>query len=95
MARRTLVYKKPVEVIEGAAPAPLRAVAPSVAIAAVTCLLLGSKALFDWTNDLPVGPISDTLLDAAGRWQDAMKSIGLTQFAEAAHALLEAVRGLR
>ncbi len=95
MAPRKITYKTPVEVIEGAAPAPLRKVALSIAAAAIVCLLLGSQALYDWANDLPVGPVSDSLLDAAQRWQDAMQSVGLTKFAETARTVLNAFRDSR
>ncbi len=78
-----LIYKKQVEAVEGALPSGLGAVAAAVAAAAVSCLALGSNALLNWANNLPIGPVSDFLLNVAQTWQDWMTALGVTWFAAA------------
>ncbi len=92
---RPIVYRSPVGVMEGASPATLPRVARAIAVATLTMLLLGSKALLDWASDLPVNAASDALLDWAGRWNDWMAAIGLDGFAATLHEWLEAFRRLR
>ena len=95
MAPRTLAYKPPVEAVDRAAPAPLRRVAASTVIATAVALLLGAKPLLAWTNQLPIGPVSDFLLFLAQGWQDTAESLGLTRYAEAIRYWLRAFEGLR
>ncbi len=85
--------RPPIEVMDGAAPARLRAVAGAIASATAISLLLGSNALLAWATALPVGPTGDFALDLAQRWQEAMDSLGLTAFASAITALLHAFQG--
>ncbi len=82
LKRREIVYRRPVEVVDGAIPSPLPSVGWSIAAAAAVMLLLGSNGLLNWANDLPVGSISDSLSNLAQIWQDAMNRAGLTHFAE-------------
>jgi hypothetical protein len=88
-------YKPPVEVVEGASPARLISVAKAIAAAVLVALALGSDALLNWTGDLPIGPVSDFLVEAAQRWDDAMRRIGMTEFAELVSALLRAFQMTR
>lgn len=94
-AKRKIVYKKPVEVVEGAHPLPVRQVARTILIAALASLILGSHAFQVWANNLPIGPASDFLLYIAQFWQDLMTKLGLTHFAEALRTLLHAFEGSR
>ena len=93
--RRQHVYKRPTEVVDGARPSSLKRVALTVVIAGLVMLVFGSKALLNWTNNLPIGPISDFLLFLAQGWQDAMDKIGVTWLAEALRAALNWFQGLR
>lgn len=92
-AKRKIVYKKPVEVVDGAHPMPLPQVVRVILIAALTALILGSHAFQAWTNNLPIGPISDFLLYLAQFWQDLMSKIGVAEIAEALRSLLHAFEG--
>jgi hypothetical protein len=92
-AKRTIVYKKPVEVVDGAHPLPFAQVGKIVLIAVLTASFLGSHAFQAWANNLPIGPISDFLLYVAQVWQDWMGKIGLTWFAETLRSLLHAFEG--
>ncbi len=94
-APRPVSYKPPLEVVAGATPEPLRRVAASIVVAALVTLVLGSKALIAWTNDLPISPISDFLLYVAQGWQDAMEEAGLTLFADSVNHALHWLQGLR
>ena len=87
--------RRPREEVSDAAPAPLAQVVRSIAVAAAITLLLGSKALLAWTNDLPIGSISDFLLYLAQAWQDLMNDAGLALFADWLRAALRALQALR
>jgi len=87
-----LVYKKQVEAVEGALPSRLRDVIAAIAAAALTCLALGSNALLNWTNNLPIGPVSDFLLNLAQTWQNWMTAIGVTKFAAGCTSALTALQ---
>lgn len=67
----------PREVMTGAKAAPLRQVTLALATATLVALLLGSRPLLTWAEELPVGPIGDTALEFATRWHDAVGAIGL------------------
>jgi hypothetical protein len=67
----------PREVMTGARAAPLRQVTLALAMASLVALLLGSRPLLTWAEELPVGPIGDTALDLAARWHEAMSAVGL------------------
>jgi hypothetical protein len=95
MSDRSVVYKPPVEVVDGAAPAPLRQVGRSIGAATLVAFLLGSKPLLTWTNELPIGPVSDLLLYVAQDWDDAAGSVGLTRYGEAIRYWLRAFEGAR
>jgi len=87
-----LVYKKQVEAVEGALPSRLRDVIAAIAAAALTSLALGSNALLNWTNNLPISPVSDFLLNLAQTWQNWMTAIGLTKFSAACTSALTALQ---
>ncbi|MGB9152638.1 MAG: hypothetical protein WCD70_06080 [Alphaproteobacteria bacterium] len=91
---RPISYK-PSLVMEGAAFFRFAAVARASLLAAVVTLVLGSKALLSWTNDLPIGKISDVLLYCAQTWQDWMSNLGITHFADAAFNALRWLEALR
>jgi hypothetical protein len=93
--KRAIIYKKPVEVVDGAQPLPLADVRKTVLIAAVVALLLGSHAVQAWANNLPIGSISDFMLYVAHAWQGCMEKAGITAFAETLRTLLHAFEGLR
>ncbi|HLY56607.1 MAG TPA: hypothetical protein VKS60_13675 [Stellaceae bacterium] len=82
MSARPFPYKAPTEAIEGAAPASLRRVSYGIAVAALVALLLGSKPLLTWINELPIGPVSDLMLSAAQAWDDTAEAVGLTWFGD-------------
>jgi hypothetical protein len=81
--------------MDGATPARLKNVTIAVFVAAFIMLLLGSKALLGWANDLPIGWLSDFVLLIAQTWQDWMHKIGLTGFADAAFNELRWAQALR
>jgi hypothetical protein len=87
-----LIYKKQVEAVEGALPSRLRDVIAAIAAAALTSLALGSNALLNWTNNLPIGPVSDFLLNMTQTWQNWMTAIGLTKFSSACNSALTALQ---
>jgi len=87
--------RKPVEVIEGARPARLGSVIWAVLLGALTMAVLGSGALLDWASALPVGSISDFIVDLAGRWHDLMTQWGLSRLAEALRQAERAFQALR
>jgi hypothetical protein len=93
--KRSVRYKPPVEVMEGASPANLRSVAVAIAAAVLVSTVLGSNALLAWTSALPIGAVSDFLLDLAQQWQDAMDQLGMTEFAKTISALLRAFEAVR
>ena len=72
---------------------PLRQVTRMILIAMLVSLVLGSHAFQAWSNNLPIGPVSDFLLYIAQFWQDLMTKLGLTHFAEGLRALLHAFEG--
>jgi hypothetical protein len=94
-APAAIAYKRPIEVVDGARPMSLAQVARSIAVAVLVMLLLGSKALLNWTNDLPIGSISDFLLYVAQAWQHLMTQAALTGFAESIRNALHTFEGLR
>lgn len=67
----------PREVMTGARTATLRQVALALATAMLVTLLLGSRPLLTWAEELPVGPIGDTALELAMHWHDAVSALGL------------------
>jgi hypothetical protein len=66
-------------VVEGARPAPLRAVVLAIAAASLVMLLLGAKPLLDWANGLPISEASDEILGWAQEWHDLAEATGLDQ----------------
>lgn len=92
-SNRKIVYKQPVEAVEGAHPQPVRQVAKTLLIAMLVSLILGSHAFQAWANNLPIGPVSDFLLYVAQVWQDWATKLGLTHFAESLRAFLHAFEG--
>jgi hypothetical protein len=95
MAERVFLYKPPVEAVEGARGAGLKPVGQAVAAAALVSLLLGSKPLLDWANELPIGPVSDVLLFVAQDWDDTAGALGLTRYGEAIRYWLRGFEGER
>jgi|GEM_PF-6736483 type IV secretory pathway VirB2 component (pilin) len=79
---RSFTSRPPAEMVRGARGMPLGEVARTVAVAAVVAVLLGSRALLDWTAALPVSPASDALLSAAETWHDLMDGLGLSRFGD-------------
>jgi hypothetical protein len=82
------IYREQIEGVTNALPARLPAVFAAVIAAALTALVLGSEALLNWVNNLPIGPVSDFLLLLAQDWQDAMTRIGVTAYADGFKTLL-------
>jgi hypothetical protein len=85
----------PREVITGASAAPLRQVAAALVTATLVALLLGSRPLLTWAEELPVGPFGDTALEFAVRWHDAMSTIGLDKPYDATRAAFQAFKSRR
>lgn len=94
-ATRQIRYRPPVEAVEGAQNAPVKTVGRDLAIAYCVALLLGSHALLNWTNNLPIGNVSDFLLFAAENWQKWMDAIGASAFGGFFRSLLRAIESLR
>jgi hypothetical protein len=90
-----LVYKRPVEVVEAARPARLLSVGAAIVLSALVMLVLGSKALLEWANNLPIGRASDFILYLAQSWQDLMDAGQITAFATNIRRALEWLQGLR
>lgn len=93
--RTGISYKRPVEVVDTARSLAVHRVARSIAVAAFVMLLLGSKAVLNWTNDLPIGTLSDFLLYLAQAWQHLMTEAGLSGFAESVRNALHWFEALR
>jgi hypothetical protein len=83
-----LIYRQQIEGVTNALPSRLLPVCLALAAGWVTALFLGSEALLNWANNLPIGPVSDYLLQIAQDWQNAMAAIGLTGFADSIKAML-------
>jgi len=83
-----LIYRQQIECVTNALPSRLLPVCAALAAAAATSLFLGSEALLNWVNNLPIGPVSDDLLQITQDWQNAMAAIGLTRFSDSIKALL-------
>lgn len=90
----TVAYH-PVQVMDGAIPARFAYVACAILIAALVMLCLGSKALLDWANNLPINEATDYLLTLAQNWQDWMDKVGVTKYADYVHKVLAALQALR
>ncbi len=81
--------------MEGAAGSPLRIVAGTLVLATVVAAMLGSRAFLAWSNDLPIGPVSDFLLYTAQSWHDLMTRLGIAAFADFVRDGLRAFQGLK
>ena len=92
---KTLVYKRPVEVVEDARPQRVMQVGLAILLAALVMLVLGSKALLEWANNLPIGRISDFILYLAQAWQDLLEAAHITGFAADVRKLLQWLQDLR
>jgi hypothetical protein len=90
-----ITYRKQIEGVEGARPASLPGVCLAVLGAAAAMLLLGSKDLLAWVNNLPIGPVSDYALLVAQTWHDDMIRLRVTGYSETINALLAALQALR
>jgi hypothetical protein len=85
----------PREVMTGASPTPLRQVTLALAMASLVALLLGSRPLLTWAEELPVGPVGDTALELATRWHDAMGAIGFDRPYDATRKALQEFKSRR
>jgi hypothetical protein len=92
---KKLVYKRPVEVVHDARPERLMQVGLAILLAALVMSLLGSKALLEWANNLPIGRVSDFVLYLAQGWQDLMQAAHMTAFASGVRKLLQWLQDLR
>ncbi len=79
---RQVIYKQQIEGVDGALPSRLRAVCGAIIAGVVVALLLGSNALLNWVNNLPIGPVSDFLLQITQTWQNWMVAVGLANVAQ-------------
>ena len=50
-----------------------------LATALAVMAVFNSEALLDWAMKLPVGPVGDRILWAAGQWHDLMETVGATR----------------
>lgn len=80
MNRREIRYRPPIEPVADAPTRGLRDVSIAIAAAAFAMLALGSGPLAAWTQNLPVNPVSDVLVDMTGRWDDWMRALGPGEF---------------
>ena len=85
---KTVTYKLQIEGVEGALPSRLGSVCAAVFTCTLVALLLGANALLNWTNNLPISPVSDFILQLATDWQNGMNTIGLGHFSTALNAWL-------
>jgi hypothetical protein len=95
MVERNVSYKAPVEAVADAVPERLPQVAAAVATGALTALLLGATPLLAWTNELPIGPVSDFVLYLAQGWQNTAEALHLTVYADMIRYLLRSFEGMR
>jgi hypothetical protein len=93
--KQGIIYKQQIEGVEGALPSRLAAVCGAVLGGTVTALLLGSNALLNWVNNLPIGPVSDNLLQAAQEWQNWMATAGIAKISAALANGLTAFQSMR
>ena len=68
-----------IDVMAPAGVAPLRKVAGAILAAVLVMALLGSEALLNWANDLPISATSDSILSAAQSWHDTLAREGLPE----------------
>ncbi|HEV2675484.1 MAG TPA: hypothetical protein VGV37_13150 [Aliidongia sp.] len=90
-----IVYQRQIETVEDALPSGLPGVCAAVAAGSIVALVLGSKDLLAWVNNLPIGPFSDYLLLVAQAWQDQMVHVRVTGYSDTLHKLLSALQALR
>ncbi len=90
-----VTYQRQIEAVDGATASGLPGVCRAVAMGTLVALILGSKEVLAWVNDLPIGPASDFLLLIAQSWQDEMVHIRVTGFSDTLHKLLAALQALR
>lgn len=74
--KRIIRYRPPIEPVADAPTRGLRDVSIAIVAATVTMLFFGSGPLAAWTETLPVNPVSDALVEAAGNWDDWMRALG-------------------
>ncbi|HVM79106.1 MAG TPA: hypothetical protein VMU06_08800 [Stellaceae bacterium] len=70
------------DIMASARAVPFRRAAAAVLGAVVVSLCLGSQALLDWANALPINRASDAVLAGATAWHEAMERVELTAVAE-------------
>jgi hypothetical protein len=87
--KRVIQYRPPIEPVADAPTRDLRDVAIAIVAATLTMLVLGSGPLAAWTETLPVNPVSDALVEAAGNWDDWMRKLGPGEFHPALRRLSE------
>jgi hypothetical protein len=90
-----IVYQRQLEAVAGATPSNLSSVGGAVVLGAIVALVLGSKQVLAWVNNLPIGSFSDYMLLIAQAWQDLMVSIRVTGYSDTLHKLLAAWQALR
>jgi hypothetical protein len=72
----------PLDIMASAKTVPFRRATTAVLAAAFISLCLGSQALLDWANSLPISRASDIVLAGATAWHEVMERVGLTTIAE-------------
>ena len=85
----------PREVMTGASTVPLRQIASALVTATLVALLLGSRPLLTWAEELPVGPYGDMALELAVRWHGAMSAVGLDKPYDAARETFQTFKASR
>ncbi len=86
---RIIQYRPPIEPVADAPTRGLRDVSIAIVTATLAMLVLGSGPLAAWTETLPVNPISDLAVEAAGHWDDWMRALGPGEFHPALRRLSE------
>jgi len=82
-----------IDVMSDAGGVKLRHVAGAIVSAGVVMALLGSLALLNWANELPIGPTSDTILADAQIWHNELTRVGLPIIAEELRAAFRSFQG--
>jgi hypothetical protein len=75
-------YRPEMELAKGMHPTTLGRTAWTLAAAVAVLAVFNSQGLSDWSMKLPMGPVGDAIIAAAGWWHDQMIKIGAAEVRE-------------
>ena len=88
-------YAPPAETVASGTGRSLPKVSVAIMACALSAALLGSEAMLDWAEALPVHPISDFVVAAAAQWRETTQALGVGDLSAGARKLFRAVQDYR